>query len=65
MFGKKGLLRGKGDAEARMLLGGVGHSEATLIFGALLPGMFGFRSCVFPAVFPPHAKLGAVQLMRR
>lgn len=29
-----------------MLLGGVGHSEDALIFGAWVPGIFGFRSCI-------------------
>lgn len=46
-----------------MLLGGVGHSEDALIFGVLLPGMLGFRSCGFTLSSHPVQKLGAVQLM--
>lgn len=59
---KKGASRGKGDSGVRMLLGAAfrGHLGS----GASFPGLCGF-GCCFPVVFPPWAKRGAVQLLRR
>lgn len=57
---KKGCQGGKEMREPRMLLGeGAGHSEDALVFGASLPGTFGFGSRGFPAVFSPCAKTGS------
>ena len=39
--------------------GGVGRSEDALLFGASLPGTFGFGSRGFPTDFSPRVKAGS------